>query len=97
MPHSSPRFFLLLTVPSDTDFTSKGSCSGTCLPSYSMVNATTLNITVNNSLSSNTSFYNYSLTLGTFTTPRQVGTSLSWGFTTYNLDGSQVGTGSSTL
>lgn len=95
--HSTPYFFFLISVPNDTVFYPSGACSGACNSVYDMASKTTINITINNSYSFSSNFYNYSISLGVFKNPRSLGSSMSWYFQTYNKDGSQVGTGNSTF
>jgi hypothetical protein len=94
MPHSTPNFSLLISYPTDTSFTASGSCSGSCLSTIRLYNSSTINITIDNSYNWNgASIYTYTITFGTFVNPRNIGQSLLWSFMSYNLDGSQVGTG----
>ena len=95
--HSTPFFFFLISVPNDTTFYPTGSCSGACNSNYDLASRTTINITINNSYSFSSNFYNYSISLGIFQNPRSLGSSMTWYFQTYNKDGSQVGTGNSTF
>lgn len=95
--HSTPYFFMLITVPSDTGYTPSGTCSGSCYSSFQMASSTVINITINNSYSFSSNFYNYSISVGTFKNPRHLGVSSTWLFQTYNKDDSQVGTGNATF
>ena len=95
--HSTPYFFFLITVPNDTTFNPVGPCSGACNTTYSMASNNVINITINNSYTSTSNFYNYSIALGTFKNPRNVGSSLTWSFQSFSKDGSQVGSGTSTF
>lgn len=95
--HSTPYFFFIISVPNDTIFYPTGTCSGACSASIDLTSRTTINITINNSYTFSSNFYNYSISFGMFRNPRSLGTSMSWYFQTYNKDGSQVGTGNSTF
>ena len=95
--HSTPYFFLLITVPADTGYTPSGTCSGSCSPAFQMAGSATINVTVNNSYTFASNFYSYSLSVGTFKTPRKLGLSSTWYFQSFNKDGSQVGTGNATF
>lgn len=93
MPQSTPYFYLIINYPSDTGFSLNGTCSGTCYSTFAIYNSTAINVTVNNSYTFTSNYYNYSFTISTFTNPRHIGSSETWSFISYNKDGSQVGTG----
>jgi hypothetical protein len=95
--HSTPYFFFLISVPNDTIFYPSGTCSGACSSAFDLASRTTINITMNNSYSFSSNFYNYSISIGIFKNRRSLGSSSIWYFQTYNKDGSQVGTGNSTF
>lgn len=95
--HSTPYFFMYITVPSDTGFTPEGTCSGSCISKFEMSSTNIINITINNSYTFSSNFYSYSISVGTFKNPRHLGSSATWSFQTYNKDGSQVGTGNATF
>lgn len=78
--HSIPYFFFLISFPNDTTFNPNITCSGACSSTYSMSSNTVINVTINNSYSFASNFYNYSVVIGSFRNPRSVGSSLSWSF-----------------
>lgn len=96
MPHSTPYFYFIIIPPNDTSFAANFICSSGCL-NYSTMIGGSINVTMNNSYNFTNGFYNYTINIGVFTNPRQVGISGTWYFQTYNKDGSQVGSGSNTF
>lgn len=98
IPHPS-SFFLLISLPTDTSYIYNNSgqistCIGNCNSTVRTPNSTLLNITV---INPNSSLNSFSFTIGNFVNPRSLGRGMLWNFSTYNVTGPQIGSGSAAI